>query len=112
MNLFLAVSGILFIIRISMYIDLKTNLIRLSFIKWSSYTYTIYLFHTAAEGFAKSVFLKIPVEKFLTSSVCFIIEAFLIITCGILLPTILHKIIVSKSKLFSFLIGVKYFPKK
>jgi hypothetical protein len=94
-----------------MCIDLKTNLIRRYSIKMASYTYTIYLFHTTAEGFAKSLFFKIPIENYLIPDLCFIAKASCIIACGIFVPYILHKIVVSKSRLFSFLIGVKYLLK-
>ncbi|MDR1121951.1 MAG: acyltransferase [Dysgonamonadaceae bacterium] len=110
-DLSLAVSGIFFILNISMQIDRETNPIKPFFIKLSSYTYTIYLFHTTAEGFAKMISLKIPLENYLTPDFCFVFKAFFVITLGILVPVVIHKIVVSKSRLFSFLIGAKYLPK-
>jgi fucose 4-O-acetylase-like acetyltransferase len=112
LNLFLSVSGIFFIISISMRIDKKANSVKSFFVKLSSYTYTIYLFHTTAEGFAKSVLRKTSLENYLTPDFYFIFNAFFIIMLGIFAPVFLHKIVVSKSRLFSFLIGIKYTSEK
>jgi fucose 4-O-acetylase-like acetyltransferase len=111
-NFSLAVSGIFFILGISMQIDKEGNPIKPLFVKLSSYTYTIYLFHTTAEGFAKAILMKIPLENYLTPDFCFIFKAFLIIIFGILAPVVIHKTVISKSRLFSFLTGAKYLPKK
>jgi fucose 4-O-acetylase-like acetyltransferase len=110
-RLFLAVSGIFFIMSISMQIDKTRNSIRQFFLKLAPCSYTIYLFHTTAEGFAKSAFFKIPVENYLIADFSFIFKALLIVLAGIFVPIILHKIAASKSRLFSFLIGIKYLPK-
>jgi peptidoglycan/LPS O-acetylase OafA/YrhL len=111
-NLFLAVSGIFAVMNISMRIDKTTNPVKSLLVKLSFYSYTIYLFHTTAEGFAKSVFHKIPLENYLMSDLCFVFKAFFIIAFGVVIPVIFHKIVVSKSRLLSFLIGVKYSQKK
>jgi fucose 4-O-acetylase-like acetyltransferase len=107
-KLFLAVSGIFFIMKMSIRIDKTVNPIKQFFLKLATYSYTIYLFHTTAEGLVKSVFVKIPIENYLIQDLCFIAKAFFTIACGVIAPIILHKIIISKSRLFSFLIGIRY----
>jgi peptidoglycan/LPS O-acetylase OafA/YrhL len=110
-KLFLAVFGIFFIMSISLQIDKTMNPIRQFFLKLAPCSYTIYLFHTTAEGFAKSVFFKTPVENYLITDSGFIFKSLLVVLVGIFVPIILHKIVASKSRLFSFLIGIKYLPK-
>ncbi|MDR0681942.1 MAG: hypothetical protein LBG15_08880 [Dysgonamonadaceae bacterium] len=88
------------------------NPIKRFFLRLAPYSYTIYLFHTTVEGFAKSVLLKIPIENHLTPDFFYILKALLIIISGVFVPIVLHKTVVSKSMLFSFLTGAKYLPKR
>jgi hypothetical protein len=95
-----------------MRIDKTMNSVKVIFLKLVPYSYTIYLFHTTAEGFAKSIFFKIPIENYLTPDLYFIFSAFLIISLGVFAPIIIHKIAVSKGRSFNVLFGMKYIPKK
>lgn len=62
----------------------------------SSSSYIIYLFHTTFEGFAKAVVHRIP---FLTdgNDVLFIINASVVVGCGVICPIILHRYVLNKT---------------
>ena len=104
-RIFIAFVGIAFISNLSKYIELKVEFANKLLVNVSVYSYTIYLFHTTFEGFAKAVILKISNYN---SESAFILTAFLVISAGMISPIIMHKIIVRYSRLFSYLIGVKF----
>lgn len=103
-----AFAGILMTMQLSRIIETKT---KANHLKWlmqlSSSSYIIYLFHTTFEGFAKSICHKIPFIANGTSNVSFIIGAVIIISCGIVVPVLLHKFVLSKSRATRFLFGLK-----
>jgi fucose 4-O-acetylase-like acetyltransferase len=110
--LLLAISGLFFIMKVSIYIDKKPTPVKQFLLKIAPCSYTIYLFHTTAEGFAKAIFFKINIEKYFTLDLCFIIQALIIIISGVFLPIVIHKIAASGNGIFGFLIGMKYSTKK
>lgn len=67
----------------------------------SSSSYIIYLFHTTFEGFAKAVVHRIP---FLTdgNDVLFIINASVVVGCGVVCPIILHRYVLNKTHLLKY----------
>jgi len=102
-------AGIVFILNFSKLIELKTPTIKNILFSGSAYTYTIYLFHTTFEGFAKAILLKLPNSLTETNNqFVFICFGLLVILPGIIGPIILQKIIVRKSRILSYLIGEKY----
>ncbi len=72
----------------------------------SSSSYIIYLFHTTFEGFAKAVVHKIP---FFTdgNDVLFIINASVVVGCGVACPIILHRYVLNKTHFTKVLFGLK-----
>lgn len=72
----------------------------------SSSSYIIYLFHTTFEGFAKAVVHRIP---FLTdgNDVLFIINASVVVGCGVVCPIILHRYVLNKTHFTKVLFGLK-----
>lgn len=72
----------------------------------SSSSYIIYLFHTTFEGFAKAVVHRIP---FFTdgNDVLFIINAFVVVCCGVVCPIILHHYILNKTHVTKIMFGLK-----
>ena len=72
----------------------------------ASSSYIIYLFHTTFEGFAKAVVYKIP---FFTdgNDVSFIINAFVVVGCGVVCPIILHRYVLNKTHFTKVLFGLK-----
>ena len=68
-------------------------------------SYTIYLFHTTFEGLAKSVVHKIPVMNE-DNQVAFIVGALFVIVCGIVMPILIHKYILTKYRITRFLFGM------
>ena len=104
-SIIIAFAGIVFISNLSKYIELKMEFSKKILINISACSYTIYLFHTTFEGFAKAVIMKFSDSN---SELVFILTAFLVISMGVIAPIIMHKIIVSNSRLFSYFIGVKF----
>jgi fucose 4-O-acetylase-like acetyltransferase len=83
-RLCLALVGIAFILYLSRMTAAKDTAAR-RFLLWlSAASYTIYLFHTTFEGFAKAALLKIPFD------VPFIAGAVFVILVGVSGPFILH----------------------
>ena len=72
----------------------------------ASSSYIIYLFHTTFEGFAKAVVHKIP---FFADGhdVLFIINAFVVVGCGVVCPIILHRYVLNKTHFTKVLFGLK-----
>ena len=72
----------------------------------SSSSYIIYLFHTTFEGFAKAVVHRIP---FFTdgNDVLFVINASVVVGCGVVCPIILHRYILGKTRATKILFGLK-----
>ena len=102
-----ALLGIGVISGLSQIIEKKSQALSSFFVSLSIYTYTIYLFHTTFEGFTKAVFLKFSFVRFFGEEITFVLSCLVIISAGVILPILLHKIIVRYSRFFSFLIGAK-----
>lgn len=105
----IALSGIVLVLKISKMIGLKAKLTSI-FLNIAVCSYTIYLFHTTFEGFAKSLLMKVPLHIFNLheTTLLFIVFALIVIAIGVIAPIVLHKIVVKYSKLFSYLLGAKY----
>ena len=73
----------------------------------SASSYMIYLFHTTFEGLAKSVCHKIPFIANGTNDASFIVGAVIIISCGVIVPVLLHKFVLSRTRVTRFLFGLK-----
>ena len=105
----IAFVGIIFIINLSKQIELTTVSVKKILAAISEYSYTIYLFHTTVEGFAKAILAKFFYKLTETNNqLVFICTALIVILLGLIAPVILHKITVSHSRLFSYLIGAKF----
>lgn len=72
----------------------------------ASSSYIIYLFHTTFEGFAKAVVHKIPFFAD-GNDVLFIINAFVVVGCGVVCPIILHRYVLNKTHITKILFGLK-----
>lgn len=109
----IAFTGIVFILNLSKYVELKTVFITKILLNVSICSYTIYLFHTTFEGFTKAIFLKFPFLLInLNDELAFILVALVVILSGVIMPIIMHEIIIRYSKFFSFLIGARFVGKK
>lgn len=71
----------------------------------SSCSFIIYLFHTTFEGFAKAVLEKLIVAN--CDTYLYIVRVFLVVSCGIIFPVLLQKVILEKSQLLKKLFGLK-----
>lgn len=92
-SLCLALCGITFIIHISKWIDLKTTSLKAFFMQMSLYSFTIYLFHTTFQGFAKSIFMKVSLTTWAAWANPFLIFTITVLTvclAGIIGPIILY----------------------
>ena len=87
----LALIGICIMLKISQYIELHTQKLKYIFLKLALYSYTIYLFHTSFEGFAKSFFVKYPLTRYLDNSTSFCIMVLIAVSIGIAGPIVLHQ---------------------
>lgn len=99
-KMLLALNGIFCMLSISRYIEnhwssALTNIIMASF--------TIYLFHTAFEGFTKSIVYR--VAEFVPLP--FILQAVVIVVGGIILPVWLDKFVLRKYRVTRYLFGLK-----
>ena len=103
-----AFAGILMTMQLSRIVETKTNA---DHIKWlmqlSASSYMIYLFHTTFEGLAKSVCHKIPFIANGTNDASFIVGAVIIISCGVIVPVLLHNFVLSRTRVTRFLFGLK-----
>ena len=103
-----AFAGILMTMQVSHIIETKANS---NHTKWlillSASSYMIYLFHTTFEEVAKSVCHKIPFIANGANDVSFIVGAVIIISCGVIAPVLLHKYVLSRTRVTSFLFGLK-----
>ena len=100
----LALCGIYLVAHFARFLEQKTIKIRTVLLGMAGCTYTIYLFHTTFEGFAKALLQFLPFNN----SSLFIVKAFIVISAGIVAPIILQKLIGRYSKILSFLIGVNF----
>lgn len=106
LTIFIAFVGIIFILNLSKQIELKTVYTKKILLGLSVYSYTIYLFHTTFEGFAKAVLHPTLIN--FNNQLIFTCIALIVILAGCIAPTILQEIIDRFSRLFSYLIGAKY----
>ena len=113
MELCTAFAGFVLVLNFSNRIELKTVFAKKTLLYVSVCSYTIYLFHTTFEGFAKAIVLKLPffINNYSIQFV-FLLIALIVISAGVILPIIVHEIIVRYSKPLSFLIGAKFTGKK
>jgi len=86
-SLALALTACYSVILISRLISEHTKKISRQLLRLSAYTYTIYLFHTIFEGFAKALLLKLP----FAAGFGFLLSAAIVITAGVAGPVILGK---------------------
>ena len=87
----LALTGICITLKISRYIEMNTQKLNCIFLKLAMYSYTIYLFHTSFEGFAKSFFIKYPLTAYLDNSASFCIMVLIAVSIGVAGPIFLHQ---------------------
>jgi len=99
--------GAIMIVKFAKFISEKEK-IQQVFLSVAACSYTIYLFHTTSEGFAKAVFGRLHLGQYIGYNLSFILEAIVVISFGVIAPLILHHIITRKSKIFSYLIGANY----
>jgi fucose 4-O-acetylase-like acetyltransferase len=64
----LSVCGIIFVLGISSFMEKNGKI----FLNLSVYSYTVYLFHTTFQGFAKAIFARLPIEVFIGDPAAFI----------------------------------------
>jgi fucose 4-O-acetylase-like acetyltransferase len=104
----LAISGIAVVLNVSRMIESSTKHITF-FLHIATCSYTIYLFHTTFEGFAKSLCMKIPftILNPYENHIVFIIYALIVITTGLIAPILLHSIALKYSRLLAYLIGAR-----
>jgi len=102
-----ALFGIWFTSNLSKYIAKQVSRLRDILLKVGILSYSIYLFHTTFEGFAKAILIKIPFVSGPENNLSFIVCALIIISIGITGPVLLETYIISKSKTLCFLFGVK-----
>lgn len=99
-------AGIYMILQLSYFMESRTNgKMFICVMQVSVMSYTIYLFHTTFEGLAKSVVHKIPVMNE-DNQVAFIVGALFVIVCGIVMPILIHKYILTKYRITRFLFGM------
>ena len=107
-SLILAISGIFMIMQVSLWIkDKVASKGSDVLLQSSASSYIIYLFHTTFEGFAKSIIFKIPIFSSNSNDVGFGIGAVIVITCGVIVPVLLHKYVLVKSKYLRVMFGLK-----
>jgi hypothetical protein len=106
--LMLALLGIGATIKVSKILE-QTTKIRSILLYVAVCSYTIYLFHTTFEGFAKAVLIKIAKCTFpnVNHTILFMLTTIVVILSGIICPMIIHKIATQNSKILSYLIGEK-----
>jgi fucose 4-O-acetylase-like acetyltransferase len=88
----LAITGIAVILDISRRIDSKMATLKSIFIRLAVYSYTIYLFHTIFQGFAKAIFTKFPLENYIGPAFTFFLILIAGIMVGIIGPIALYEI--------------------
>ncbi|MGQ7853131.1 acyltransferase family protein [Pedobacter sp. WC2501] len=103
----IALLGIYILMTISTMLSKKEGSLSSLLFKLSISSYTIYLFHTTFQGFAKALFNRMPIGRYVGNELTFIIIACLVIAVGIIGPYILEKV-VSRFRVFSFLLGINY----
>ena len=87
----LALTGIWITLKISRYITMNTLKLKHIFVQLALYSYTIYLFHTSFEGFAKSFFIQYPLTGYLNNTASFCIMVVITVSIGIAGPIVLHQ---------------------
>ncbi|MCQ2289869.1 MAG: acyltransferase [Muribaculaceae bacterium] len=95
-----AFAGILAILSISKWLDSLSSLKSKVLLPLAAASYTIYLFHTTFMGFAKAFFAKLHINSL------FILEATIVILCGIVVPLTLHQTL-KRHRMGRKMIGVK-----
>lgn len=101
-----AVAGTYAVCSLSLFINKKGGYIKTALISISFYIFIIYLFHTTFEGLGKAILQKTGfTETF--NNLYFTINAFIIITIGIIGPILLQKYILTHSRITRFLFGIK-----
>jgi surface polysaccharide O-acyltransferase-like enzyme len=98
--------GIYAVCNISRLINLHKSIIKRMLLLMTPYIYTIYLFHTTFEGFAKAILYKVHICT--TYFILLPIDTSIIIFCGIAIPILLHKYILEKNRIAAYLLGIKY----
>jgi len=89
-HLCLALVGIWITLKISHYLAVNTQNLKYIFVQLAIYSYTIYLFHTSFEGFAKSLFIKFPITAYFPNNISFCIMVLIAVCAGIAGPIFLH----------------------
>jgi len=97
----LALTGIGITLKIAHYIALNTQKLNHIFVQLALYSYTVYLFHTSFEGFAKSFFVKYPLTGYLNDNLSFIITVLITVSIGIAGPIFLHQAYVRVKKILN-----------
>lgn len=73
----------------------------------SSSSYFIYLFHTTFEGFTKGIFFKVFTFDDMSNSLIFSFSAIIIIACGVGIPILLYRFVVSRTRATRIMFGIK-----
>lgn len=103
-----ACLGILMVMQLSKYLEQYAMSGKLRWLMQVSVSsYIIYLFHTTFEGFAKSFVHKIPLLANGENELMFTIGAIIVICCGVIIPIILHKYVLAKSRVIRTLFGLQ-----
>lgn len=102
-----AVIGIACVMKIAFLLESHTNNpITICSLKIYVSSYIIYLFHTTFMGLARFVLSNYPLFLDCTNNFYFTIGVLLIVSCGIIVPMLLHKFILAKSRLTRLLFGL------
>ena len=73
----------------------------------SASSYFIYLFHTTFEGFTKGIFFKVFTFDDMSNSLIFSFSAIIIIACGVGIPILLYRFVVSRTRATRIMFGIK-----
>ena len=73
----------------------------------SARSYFIYLFHTTFEGFTKGIFFKVFTFDDMSNSLIFSFSAIIIIACGVGIPILLYRFVVSRTRATRIMFGIK-----
>lgn len=104
----LAVSGIVMVMQISSWLQDKIQGRHLAWlIQVSASSYIIYLLHTTFEGFAKSIVYKVPLLKNGSHDFLFAVGAIVVVSCGVFVPILLNKFVLSRSMYLKIMFGLK-----
>lgn len=107
-NLLVSIIGIAFVVRLSKWIEKNWHGALNNFLLIiASSSYIIYLFHTTFEGIAKAIVFKIPILTNAQNKILFLLGAFIVITCGIMLPMVIDRFVLRRYKCTKMLFGYK-----